>query len=99
MFAVLGIGGTGGGGWVAWDSTHEAPPDVEERVEAIEIQVDKLEDIAVEQQIQISDGFEYLGDKLDAISPAAQDVEEPETMVQAKAKADRERARRDLFDE
>lgn len=68
------------------------------RVDTVEKKVDRLENIAVEQQIQLVDGVQYLGEKIDAIDRRAARVEEPETLKAAKSKAQRERARRDLFD-
>lgn len=65
----------------------------------ISVRVDKLENIAVEQQIQMVDGVDYLSDKIDAISSKARRIEKPETLHRAKRHADRQRTRSDLFGE
>ncbi len=120
LFALLGSGILGGGGFFVWGASH--PPVVEasdvkravedqgaefkakvdentDRVGSVEAAVDRLEDITVEQQVQLVDGIEYLGKKIDAVSPRAARVEEPKTLEQARKKVAKERARRDLFKE
>lgn len=51
-----------------------------------------LHERAEEQQVQISDSTEFLGDKLDAISTKASKVKKPKTLQQAKERADRIKA-------
>lgn len=54
--------------------------------------LDWLHERAEEQQVQISDSTEFLGDKLDAISAKASKVKKPPTLEQAKDRADRIKA-------
>jgi hypothetical protein len=54
--------------------------------------LDWLHERAEEQQVQISDSTEFLGDKLDAISLKASKVKKPATLQQAKDRADRIKA-------
>lgn len=70
-----------------------------DRLQAVEKKVDRLETIAVEQQVQIVDGIEYLGAKIDAVSARAERVEEPTTLEQARVKLGKERSRRKLFED
>jgi hypothetical protein len=68
------------------------------RVDIVEKKIDRLENVAVEQQVLLNDGVQYLGDKIDKISSRAREIEEPETLKASKEKSQREKARRDLFD-
>jgi len=62
---------------------------IEKRIKANEDKVERLKDLALEQQVQISDSSEYIVKKIDAAHPrTADDVERPKTMDAANTKAD-----------
>lgn len=63
--------------------------EVEKRVEKAEQKIERLKDVALEQQVQISDSTEYIVEKIDAAHPKTADsVEKPESLKRAKTKAD-----------
>ncbi len=71
---------------------------VKKRVDVAEIKIERLKSLALEQQVQISDSVEYLGDKIDAIAPRRSGrVELPASLEKAKRKANAIRASEDLF--
>ena len=60
------------------------------RVEKAERKIKVLGDIVLDQQVVISEGFEYIGKKLDAVSPQkAAKVAEPESLQDARIKAEK----------
>ena len=60
------------------------------RVEKAERKIQVLGDIVLNQQVVISEGFEYIGKKLDAVSPKkATKVAEPESLQDARIKAEK----------
>lgn len=62
---------------------------VKERVVDLENKVQRLGEVAVEQQVQISDGVHYIADKIDAAHPNKADkIKEPESVEAARIKAD-----------
>lgn len=64
--------------------------DVTSRVQRAEEKIRLLGELAVEQQVQIADGFEYVADKIDAANPRTRDaVKEPDSLVKGREKADR----------
>jgi hypothetical protein len=69
--------------------------EVEARVEKAEKKIERLGEIAVEQQVQLSDGVQYIGDKIDAAHPRQRDeVAEPDSVKAAKRKADKFKQRK-----
>lgn len=69
--------------------------EVEARVQDAEKKIERLGEIAVEQQVQLSDGVQYIGDKIDAAHPRQRgDVEQPDSVKAAKRKADKIKQRK-----
>jgi len=50
--------------------------EVESRVDLTEKKIERLGAIAIEQQVQIADSIEYIGDKIDAVHPSQKDAVE-----------------------
>ena len=74
---------------------------IDTRVETVEKKVERLGDIAVDQQIQTSDGIKYIGEKIDAAHPRQKDkVAKPATLREAevRAKSAKEKKRRKELD-
>lgn len=79
---------------------------IEKRIELNEKKVERLKDVALEQQVQLSDSTEYIIQKIDAAHPRSPDIETPEaeSVEKAKKKADaikraKEREKKELFEE
>ena len=78
---------------------------IENRLDSAEEKINKLGHAVVEQQVQISDGFEFIADKIDAAHPRqkdAVDIGDYPTVEAAKRKADAIKMRKGvqkLFDE
>jgi hypothetical protein len=69
--------------------------EVEARVEKNAKKIERLGEIAVEQQVQLSDGVQYIGSKIDAAHPRQRnDVEQPDSVKAAKRKADKIKQRK-----
>lgn len=69
---------------------------VEVRLEEIETRLDRKDrvdkrivEIQLDQQVELSAAIQYLGAKIDSISPRAASVPEPDVVTQGKAKAER----------
>ncbi len=77
--------------------------DTAARVSAAERKVETLGEIVIEQQVVLTEGIDYLGRKLDAVSPArAPKVEAPASLTEARKKTQRlkrEIAKDQLFGE
>jgi hypothetical protein len=78
---------------------------IENRLDSAEEKINKLGHAVVEQQVQISDGFEFIADKIDAAHPRqkdAVDIGDYPTVEAAKRKADAIKMKKGvqkLFDE
>lgn len=71
------------------DTVEKSSNAMQSRVEKAEKKIERLGTIAVEQQVQLSDGIEYIGKKIDAAHPrTAEAVDEPPSVKAAKTKAD-----------
>lgn len=74
---------------------------IESRVRKTEEKIERVAESVVGQQVQISDGFDYLGLKIDAAHPrTAKAVKVPESVTEAKkaaTKIKRRRGVKDLF--
>lgn len=84
------------------DAAVELNEEAAHRIDLVERRVQRLSDTAMEQQLQISEGFDYMSSKLDAMSPKARAVPEPVSLTAARKKADaikRRRSPAELFDE
>lgn len=69
-------------------SIREESRSIEERVKTTEDKIERVAESVVGQQVQISDGFDYLGAKIDAAHPrTAGAVAEPESVTEAKRAA------------
>ena len=68
---------------------------IERRVANNAAKIERLKDVAMEQQVQLSDSFEFVIQKLDTMSPRTADaVSRPPTLDEAKMKADAIKAQR-----
>jgi hypothetical protein len=77
------------------ESFAKEADEVERRVEKNAKKIERLGEIAVEQQVQLSDGVQYIGDKIDAAHPRQRgDVEEPDSVKAAKRKAEKIKKRK-----
>ena len=79
---------------------------IEKRIELNEKKVERLKDVALEQQVQLSDSTEYIIQKIDAAHPRSPDIASPEaeSVEKAKKKAaaikrSKERESKELFEE
>lgn len=69
--------------------------EMERRVDTTEKKIERLGEIAIEQQVQLADSIEYIGDKIDAAHPRqADDVEPPPSVKRAKKKSESIKMRR-----
>jgi hypothetical protein len=69
------------------------------RVEHVEEDISDLREAAIEQQIQIVDGIEFISEKIDAAHPDEADaVAAPASLLKARRKTARAKAERELFD-
>jgi len=63
--------------------------EMESRVDTTEKKIGRLGEIAIEQQVQLADSIEYIGDKIDAAHPRqAGDVQPPPSVRRAKEKSE-----------
>jgi hypothetical protein len=77
------------------DVVEQQSNEVEARVEDAEKKIERLGAIAVEQQVQLSDGVQYIGDKIDAAHPRQRDdVQQPDSVKAAKRKAEKIKQRK-----
>lgn len=68
---------------------------LDKRVNLTERKIERLGEIAVEQQVQLSDSIEYIGKKIDAAHPSQRDkVKEPESVKAAKTRASKIKMRK-----
>jgi hypothetical protein len=103
----------GGGGFAGLELVAEQPKAVadveatmiehsdavEVRVENVEADVGKLRKAAIDQQVQIVDGFRFISDKIDSAHPNAEHVAEPPSLIRGRRRNERNKAERDLFDD
>ena len=77
---------------------RETSAEIEARVSKAEAKIERLKDVALEQQVQLSESTDYIVRKIDAAHPRTADaVQVPPSVKQAKDKADaikREREQR-----
>ena len=70
-------------------SVQSEMSEMESRVDTTEKKIERLGEIAIEQQVQLADSIEYIGDKIDAAHPRqADDVEPPPSVQRAKKKSE-----------
>jgi hypothetical protein len=87
------------------DTVEASQRGVERRLDDAEGKINRLGHAVIEQQVQISDGFDYIADKIDAAHPRQKgdvDIRDYPTIEAAKKKADAIKMRKgvqDLFDE
>lgn len=87
------------------DTVEASQKNVEKRLDDAEGKINRLGHSVIEQQVQISDGFEYIADKIDAAHPRQKgdvDIRDYPTVEAAKKKADAIKMRKgveDLFNE
>jgi hypothetical protein len=82
---------------------EEKTSEVEQRVSLTEAKVERLKDVVLDQQVQISDSTEYLGNLIKTTMPESADVPRPKSLDDAARKASaikaaRERERQPMFD-
>ncbi len=109
LVAVLTAGATGGVyAWKQEPTAAQIQKDaapvvkaVDHRVHIAEEKIEKLKEVALEQQVQIADSVTYISEKIDAISPRkTADVTMPESLKAAKRKANAiKRSKSTLFEE
>ncbi len=76
-------------------SVQSEMSEVESRVDLTEKKIERLGEIAIEQQVQLTDSIEYIGDKIDAAHPRQADAVKPPPSVQrAKKKSESIKMRR-----
>jgi len=87
-------------------AVEEQGQGIEKRIELNEKKVERLKDVALEQQVQLSDSTEYIIQKIDAAHPRSPDIASPEaeSVEKAKKKAaaikrSKERESKELFEE
>lgn len=77
------------------ESVAKETAEVERRVAKAEKKIERLGEIAVEQQVQLSDGVQYIGAKIDAAHPRQRnEVDQPDSVKAAKRKADKIKQRK-----
>jgi len=77
------------------EQVEQSSSKMQNRVEKAEKKIERLGTIAVEQQVQLADGIEFIGAKIDAAHPrTAEAVEEPPSVRAAKTKAAKIKARK-----
>jgi exonuclease VII large subunit len=71
------------------DQVDRKTAEIEHRVGTAEKKIERLKDIALEQQVQIADSTAYIVSKIDAALPkSAKSVPEPDSVRKAKLKAE-----------
>jgi hypothetical protein len=87
------------------DTVEASQKNVDKRLDDAEGKINRLGHSVIEQQVQISDGFEYIADKIDAAHPRQKgdvDIRDYPTVEAAKKKADAIKMKKgvqDLFNE
>ncbi len=70
------------------ESIDASRVEVEARIESNAKKIGRLGEIAIEQQVQLSDGVEFIGDKIDAAHPKTKNkVDRPDSVDAAKKRA------------
>ena len=70
-------------------SVQSEMSEMENRVDTTEKKIERLGEIAIEQQVQLADSIEYIGLKIDAAHPRqADDVQPPPSVRRAKEKSE-----------
>jgi len=82
------------------EETRPVVKAVTERVDVAEVKIERLKDVALEQQVQIADSVEYIGAKIDAIAPRrSPKVDVPPSLKAAQKKAEAIKRQKTLFEE